>query len=357
MLPTHKEIQSELRKYIRISTVHGFTLYTLDVLLYVISIYGVLILPDIWMKFLASIFAGLKISNLSVIAHDAAHNSLTKSRRLNKFIAITSLLPCLFNYRLWLYDHNYLHHTKTNEDFPDSYTPLSKEKYDSLSRFSKWKERLYRKPSILFFGLYYILERWRKAKFYPRKIHHRIRKEAWRYFSLLMVYLASLMTLLVSAPLYSETSVLTAVTLGFIVPFYVFQSFYAFAVYVQHTHPDVAWFNTAPDRKTVGRQEFISVQAACPKWLNLFVHNIFDHGAHHACPAIPCYQLGAAQDKLNELLGEKALSYQFSFSKLFSIMRVCKLYDYDNYCWLDFDGNRTSKPVITQEYIEYANVA
>ena len=359
MSSNYKEVQLELRKFIRINTARGFFIYASDIILYVVSIYAVLMLPELWMKLLASVFAGFKISNLSVIAHDAAHNSLTKSKRLNKFIAITSLLPCLFNYRLWLYDHNYIHHTKTNEEnFPDSYTPMSKEKYKSSSPFKKWKERLYRKPSVLYFGLYYIMERWVKAKFYPRKnTPAKFKKRAWKYFAVLMLYFFTFMSILVIAPLYSPTSTFTAIILGFVLPFYIFQSVYALAVYVQHTHPDVIWFNKTPNRKTLGRQEFISVQAKFPDWFDIFAHNIFDHGAHHACPAIPCYQLGAAQDKLNEMLGDNALTYTFSISKLFEIMRACKLYDYENYCWLDFDGNRTTQPILPEDPVELAKVA
>lgn len=359
MLPTYKEVQLELRNYIRINTFYGFGLYAVDIVLYCISIYAVLMLPEMWMKLIASIFAGIKLSNLSVIAHDAAHNSLTKSKKLNKFIAITSLMPCLFNYRLWLYDHNYIHHTKTNEEsIPDSYTPLSKQKYDTLTSFGKWKVRLYRKPSLLYFGLYYICERWMKVKFYPTKsMPDKIKKRAWKYFSLLMIYFSVFLFLLVMAPLYSSTSAFTAITLGFVVPFYVFQSLYAFAVYLQHTHPDVTWFSKSPNRKTIGRQELISVQVRFPNWFNSLVHNIFDHGAHHACPAIPCYQLGQAQKKLNEMLGERAITYSFSISRLFEIMRTCKLYDYENFCWLDFDGNRMTESSLPKERVEYAEAA
>ena len=344
MLPGHKVIQAELRKFIRVDSVHGFILYVTDFIFYFTAIYGVIYLPDLWMKVIASIFAGIKISNLSVIAHDAAHNSLTKSRRLNKFIAITSLLPCLFNYRLWLYDHNKLHHTQTNEDFPDSYTPYSKEQFDSLPALRQKLERLYRKPSLLYFGLYYIIERWSKAKFLPRKhMPVEIHSEAWKYFGLLMLYLVAFISLLAYAPMYSRTSTVTAVSLGFILPFYIFQSLYAAAVYVQHTHPRIAWFNAPPDRNETGRQELISVNLVCPKWINILVHHIFDHSAHHACPAIPCYQLGAAQRRLNELMNSYAVTEKLSLTALFRTMEICKLYDYTNHRWLDFDGCPTSQ--------------
>lgn len=340
MLPSHREIQTELRKFIRINTFHGLMLYAIDMGLYVLCIYGVLFLPEIWMKAVAGTIAGFKIANLATIAHDAAHNSLTKSRWLNKYLAITSFLPGLFNYELWLYDHHRLHHSRTNEDFPDSYTPMSKAQYDAASPLRKWKERLYRKPSFVYFGLYYIVERWSKVKLFPtRHMPRKIHAPAWRHFALITTFATGFLALLACAPLYSETGSVTAIVLGFVVPFYIFQTLFAFTVYVQHTHPDVAWFDTPPDRSNgQGRQEYISVHLEFPKWLKLLVHNVYDHGAHHVCPAIPCYELHRAQKRLNELLGDYAVSDRFTFEWLFNTMRTCRLYDYVNHCWLDYDG-------------------
>ena len=352
MLPAQREVQSELARFVRVSTCHGLLLFLSDLAMYMALIAGVLFLPWLWMKVIASALAGFKIANLVTIAHDAAHNSLTRSRTLNKIIAVVSFLPALFNYRLWIYDHHRLHHSRTNENHPDSYTPFSKEKFDSLPYFRRMRERLYRRPSLLFFGLYYILERWRKVKLYPcRNVPREFRASAWRHFGLIAVYFASFMALLIHAPLYSGTDALTALVLGFAVPFYVFQSLYAFTVYVQHTHPLVPWFNTAPDRGGDGRQEYISVHLVFPGWFNFLVHNVYHHGAHHVCPAIPCYRLGEAQARLNELLGGHAISQRFTFAWLFDTMKTCKLYDYDNHRWLDFDGRPTTGPTLVSERV------
>lgn len=347
MVPSQRAVQIELRKYIRVDTARGLSLFLTDILMYLVFVYAVIVLPDLWMKVLASIMAGVKISNLSVIGHDAAHNSLTRSKTLNKYIAVTSFLPCLFNYQLWLYDHNRLHHSKTNEKFPDSYTPLSKREYDRLSKFGKWKVRKYREPSLIYFGIYYVMERWRKVKLYPTdRIPSALHKSAWKYTAIMICYAVVFIGALACAQFYSGTGTITAIMLGFILPFYIFQSLYAAAVYVQHTHPGVPWFVEKPDRRTIARQEFISVHYQCPAWINALVHHIFDHSAHHACPAIPCYQLGPAQARLNELLGERAITEKLSLKTLFDTMRICKLYDYENHCWLDFNGNRTTDTLL-----------
>ena len=358
MLPSQRKVQSELRKYVRVDSLYGSMLFLIDMSMYIALIYGVLFLPELWMKIIASVVAGIKIANLATLAHDAAHNSLTKSRLLNKLIAIASFLPGLINYQLWLYDHHRLHHARTNENFPDSYTPYSKGGYDALSPFRRWKEKLYRTPSLLYFGLYYILERWSKVKLYPQShMPQDIHAPAWGHFALISVYFIGLMGLLACAPLYSGTSAIEAIMLGFVIPFYIFQSLYAFTVYVQHTHPRIAWFEKKPDRSSIGRQEFISVQLVFPEWLSVLMHHVYEHGAHHVCPAIPCYQLKPAQARLNELIGERAVSQHFSFEWLFETMRTCKLYDYDNHCWLDFDGSPTSGPTLLTEEIRYIEAA
>ena len=355
---THRKIQTELRKFIKVNTYHGLFLYVMEMTLYVALILGVLFLPSLWMKILASVLAGIKLANLATIAHDAAHNSLTGSAILNKFIAVTSFLPCLFNYRLWLYDHHVLHHAKTNGNFRDSYTPLSKMEYDKLSATGRWLQRLYRKPSVIFFGLYYILERWRKVKLYPRdNIPEAVHGPAWFYSGLIAVYFVSYITLLFLAPVYSNTGSTMAVMLGFVLPFYIFQSLFAFTVYVQHTHEKVPWFNSPPDREGDGRQEYISVNLVFPDWLSLLMHNVYTHPAHHVCPAIPCYQLKQAQAHLDNLLAGRGVTEKFSFSWLFHTMETCQLYDYENHCWLDFDGNPTSGKTVVHVKTDYAKAA
>lgn len=354
MLPEQKVLRAEMNKHIKIDTKKGVMIFLFDICSYMICLSGVLFLPELWMKISASIFAGIFITNLSVVAHDAAHNSLTNKKFLNKIIAVTSLIPCLYNYKLWLYDHNYMHHAKTNENHPDSYTPLSKEEYDSLSEFGKFKQRLYRHPTILFFGLYYICERWIKVKLYPRDNFPKDKHaDAWLYTAAIGLYASIFISLLLIAPTYSNTSSLLAISLGFIVPFYVFQSLYAFAVYLQHTHPSIPWFNYSPDRKNEARSELVTAHIVCPKWFDFMTHHILDHAAHHLCPLIPCYELGNAQKELEDMLGKNAVKLKLSLNNLYEVMKYCKLYDYDNHCWLNFNGMPTTTTIFNGENIVF----
>ncbi len=337
--PSIKEVRRAMAAFAVSDTRAGVMLFVMDIATYLLAILAVLYAPWLWVKVLAGVVAGLKMANLATLAHDAAHNVLTRSRWLNKYIAIISFTPGLFNYRLWTYDHHNLHHHKTNELHMDSYTPLSLEEYRALTPFQQFKYRFYRSTSLWSFGVYYIVERWSQVKIIPRQFMPKhVQRDAWPHTIYLSIYLVAFITLLVNAPLFSETSSLVAMLCGFVIPFYVYQTLFAFTVYVQHTHPRVAWFKEKPDRNEEGRQDIISVQLRFPALASWLVHYVYDHAVHHAHIGVPCYQLADAQIKLNAMIGQHAVSDKFSFKWLRSVQRYCKLYDFDNKQWLDFDG-------------------
>lgn len=348
--PSRKYLQTELAVFIKPNTTRGVILFVIDMTMYAMAIALVLASSSWILKLIGGVFAGIKMANLSTLAHDAAHNSLTRSRTLNKTIGILGFTPGLFNYALWLHDHHFLHHRKTNEEHADSYVPLAQAEYDALSAFAQFKYRLYRAPSICFFGLYYIVERWWKAKFFPRPhMPPKVQREAWKQFTYLMIYLVSFLALLVMAPLYSSTGALEAVFYGFVVPFYVYQSLYAFTVFVQHNHCRVPWFKGKRPQEGDGQQAYITVQLVFPRWFSTPVHNVYDHAAHHIHPAIPSYELPAAQLRLNELIGDRAIVSNFSFGWLYDLMRRCKLYDFERHYWTDFDGVPTTRVTLASQ--------
>ena len=336
-----KEVRKALSEFAVSNTLSGLTLFIVDITTYVAAIATVLFAPWLIVKIIAGILAGAKMANLATLGHDAAHNVLTRSRWLNKYLAIASFTPGLFNYRLWIYDHHNLHHHNTNETHPDSYTPLTLEEYTALSSWQQFKYRFYRSTSLWSFGVYYIVERWSQAKIFPRsRMPKHVQRDSWPHSTYLVLYFCGFITFLFYAPLYSKTSALTAILCGFVIPFYIFQSLFAFTVYVQHTHPRIIWFNSKPNRNDEGRQDYISVQLCFPKQLSWLMHYVYDHAAHHAHIGIPCYRLAEAQIKLNQLIGSKAVSENFSFKWLRSVKQHCKLYDYENKVWLDFFGQR-----------------
>lgn len=332
----YSEVRSEMARFKRPNSLLGIALFLFDYGLWVAAIAGVLFLPELWMKVAAGIAAGFKQATLMVIAHDAGHGNTTTSKKLNRLISILGFMPTLFNYRLWLYDHNKSHHYATNDPHRDLYKPFSKAEFDALPRWRQVLEKVYRTP--LGMGLYYLLERFPLFKLFPtRYFPKRLHKRAWFHFGLLMVYAVGFVGLLAAAPLYSGTASLTAVLLGFLLPFYVAVHLFSFTTYMQHSHPEIPWFDSAPDRHLF-RQEDISAHIVFPKWYQALSYHIHEHPAHHVNPHIPFYRAGKAQARLNEIMGEQAVSTRWTPGWYLHCMRTCRLYDYENHRWLDWDG-------------------
>jgi|SRR5579883_1360213 len=354
--PSRKRLHAEMLAFAQPQTWRGIVLLVLDFAIYFAALAGVLFLVPLWAKIACSLVAGVKISNLATIGHDAAHGSLVREIWLNKVLGVLAFLPAFFNCRLWVYDHHILHHPKVNGRHRDSFMPYSKAEFDRLPRYRQRLERLYRAPLGLGFGIYYVFERWLPVKVFPRSFMPAgVRREAWRNLFWLAVWAVLLTAGMVSAPLYSQTSALTAVLLGIVVPHYVWMTLMAMTSFVQHTHPNVAWFADGRDRGLLGQPELVSTQVDFPRWFKTMMHNVHDHAAHHVQPRIPGYRLADAQARLNELLGPYAVSEMFSFGRFADTVGRCKLYDYDRLQWLDFEGRPTTKSLLVSASAQIAD--
>lgn len=206
-------------------------------------------------------------------------------------------------------------------------------------------ERLYRGPNIIGWSLYYLIERWWDMKLFPRshmpEVH---RKAAWPHFWFLLGYAIVFVGALAAAPLYTNMSSAQAVLLGAVYPFMVFMALTGWALCLQHTHPDVAWLrgSNAQNKMFYDRGELLAVHWIMPRWFGRLSHDVMDHPVHHLHPRVPCYRLRRAQARLDELLGEHALVEKFTLRSFLDALRRCKLYDFENHRWLDFEGRPTT---------------
>jgi omega-6 fatty acid desaturase (delta-12 desaturase) len=338
-------IQRALQGYVRPSMFWGVTLAVSDLAQYAILVAGVLLLPDLWMKAICSLLAGVKIANLTTLGHDAAHESLTPSRAVNKFLGTIVFAPGLTNWALWVYEHHYRHHPFTNGKLKDTYTPLSKAEYDALPAWRQALKRFHRNPFGLGFAFYYITERWWYVKFFPRQdIPARQRESAWRHFAFLCAYLVAFFALLVAAPLYSDTTIFEALLLGFAVPFVIWMTLMGMTLYFQHTHINIPWFKGEIDRQALP-PERLTLHLEYPPLVAKFMHHVYDHAVHHVQPAIPNYRLREAQAALNAMVPDQVVSEKFTLHLFLDTMRRCQLYDYENHRWLYFDGTPSGEPI------------
>lgn len=354
-----RQLRLAISEYTERSTKLGLSIFLIDALIYIAAIAGVIFLESLFLRVACSIVAGLKISTLFVIAHDAAHASIVRNRMLNKLIARLAFLPSFHNYSLWLIVHNKSHHQSTNTQGGNSWSPLSKEEYDDLPGWRKHVEQFYRSP--LGIPFYYLVERWWKNKFYPyKKFLKKNKLSYWLDFLLVSTSMLMFLYALIQVGINSiHTSPMGLIMLAFVVPMIVSSFMIGFTVYLQHTHESIPWFRNKVERDRQVDVEEITMYVKFPRWYNTLSHNTMEHTAHHIDSRIPVYHLAKAQDVLVKLLGDKISTINFTFESFLSTMRICKLYDYENHQWLDFYGSPSSEICVheVEPEIEYAQAA
>lgn len=358
-IPTRRELIREVNVYAKIDTARGIWLFVLDLALYVAALGGVLFLPSLWQKIASSVFAGMALARMFSLAHNAAHENIVRGRRLNRFMATVLFTPIFYNCQLWIYEHHALHHPFTNDTKSDAYKPYTKQEFDALPAWRRLLERFYRAPTIVGWGVYYLLERHFSTKIYPPAyVPPSHRAAAWWNTVLLALYAAALFALLYAAPYYAvNLTSASAILLGFALPFMVFEIHDGFALYVQHTDPRIPWFKGDVDRSAEGRTELLSVHLIMPRVMGWFYHDTFAHPVHHLHPKIPCYHAYEAQKFLDARLGPAAVVSTFGLPWLLETTRRCKLYDWDRRQWLAFDGTVTGEPLRAARYAGTSNPA
>ena len=337
-------VRQVLAHYAKPHTSKGMALILMDWSFYFGSLAGVLWFPAWWEKVAASLFLGFTISNLFGLGHELAHGAVVRQRWLNRLFAILCFAPGLINYRMWLFDHNLQHHIRSNiREARNSWTPLTPGEFRALPSYRKLLHRMYRAPLGLGLGLGYFLERWQHVDFFPRGdyLPKHLRPAAWRHLAGLVVYLAAYVTFLATASRFAPVGPITAILLGFVVPFFIFMSLLGFAVFAQHTHPDAPWVEAEVQDRMLPVAR-VTTRWIFPSWFTFLTHNAMDHVVHHWNPRIPCYRAGEASDRLGELLGNELITERFTVSRLNDVLRRCKLYDYEARRWLDFNGRPTT---------------
>jgi len=142
----------------------------------------------------------------------------------------------------------------------------------------------------------------------------------------------------------TQQSVAWVLFVSVFVPFMFWCAMIGFVVYVHHTHVKVSWHD---DRSAWSKaQPFVSttVHLTFPFNIGALMHHIMEHTAHHVDMSIPLYKLKSAQEKLEILLPERIIVQPFSWSWYFETAKCCKLYDFTNRCWTDYEGRFTSVP-------------
>ncbi len=344
-VPHRKVIRQWLTPYSRRSTRKAIVLAGIDLTLFVGAIVATIVAPHLGLKLLAGVAAGFIIGRLFIIGHDACHQSLTDSRRLNRIIGRIVFLPSLTPYSLWDTGHNLVHHGYTNlrsHDFV--WRPLSVEEYQSLPPVARWLERVYRSGWAPW--LYYLLEVWWRRMFFPNREEMPTRRPVFRSDCLLVsAFATAWIAVLAFAAQSTGQGLLITLLAGFVLPFVVWNGLIGFVVYVHHTHPKIDWYD---DKQAWGSSQPFVTTTVHLKFKRVLgfdwgvaLHHIMEHTAHHVDMRIPLYHLKAAQKTLEEKLPGSIVVQTFSWRWYRDVARRCKLYDFRQQRWLDFTGQPT----------------
>lgn len=287
-----------------------------------------------------SFAGGLAGSQLFVIAHDACHGSLTSSRMFNALIGRMAFIPSIHGYSLWAYFHNGLHHNFTNLRGCDFvWTPFSPADFNRLSAIRRFMEFIYRNPTGSGFGLYYVLELWRRKLVWPsRGVPRSVAASA--YVDAATVVAAWLLVGAATAFLCNLDAVrfLGRTGLFAVISFMVISWAIGFVVFFNHTHPQLKWYECAAR----WRQEFSQEAGACHVtflgiWRQLLPSVVMNHALHHLDTRIPARNLKAAEAYLESSTGTRFVSWQWTPRRHYSIVKQCGLYDYAEQRWIGLD--------------------
>lgn len=305
------------------STARGLRAVTVDLGAY-LALIALLVVVDGWWVLPLELLAGLAVSGLFVLGHDASHNALTGRDRLNRVLARVLMLPSLHVQEAWVLGHNRVHHGFTARQGMDFvWHPLTATEYQALPAAKRARHRL--EWSVLGAGAYYLREVWWNKMITFRPPPNRaapIRRDWW----LVVVWfvLVTAITLAVGGVwLWVKVVVL---------PFLVFVQIIGWTVHVHHIGPDIRWWTRAEWTRRRAQTESTTV-LRMPRPLNLFFHHIFVHVPHHVDTRIPWYHLPEAAAAIESAIPGTVIDRPFRISDYLAATKACKLYDFEAGRW------------------------
>lgn len=312
----------------RRSTVRGLGLVARDVAIYGVAVAG-LLATDRWYLLLPLwVLAGVAVSGLFVLGHDAAHGSLFDSSRLNAVVGRATMLPSLHATEVWVFGHNRVHHGHTLRQGMDFvWHPTTPDEYRAMGRLDRLVHRFEWGPFGA--GAYYAHRVWfdKMLRFAPPDRWRRVmRRDQLIVAAFALATLVSLVAVLgVGDGLWSWVKVV-------VVPFLVFCQVIGWVVYVHHIDPETRWWPRREWNKFRGQVEGTTVLWGPPGW-DLLFHWIMVHLPHHVDMRIPCYRLPAAAEAIRDAFPDDVIERPIRARDYLRSVRACKLHDFDTGTW------------------------
>ncbi|MCZ7529784.1 MAG: fatty acid desaturase [Acidimicrobiia bacterium] len=304
------------------------------------AVIALLVVSDaLWLLVPLWILAGLALSSLFILAHDAAHGALFANDRANATLGRILMLPHLHVYAGWVVGHNRLHHGHTVRETADFvWHPTKPAEYQALSPLAKLRHRIEWGP--LGAGLYYTRVVWWEKMMTtnaPAKHRRSVRVD----LALVLAYAIVTTALVVALGTLAGGSLAAGVWMALkvlVIPWMVFMWIIGWAVYVHHIAPDIRWWPRPAWNGFHGQVEGTTILHV-PAPLNFFFHNIFVHVPHHVDQRIPYHALPEAGDAIVAAYGETVIEKPLRLRDYLHNNRRCKLYDFDSHRWLPYSAS------------------
>ena len=309
--------------------------------LYLAPIVGLLLTDRWWAVVPLWLLAGLGVSGLFVLGHDASHGALLESRKANRLIAQVCMGPSVHVEAAWDLGHNRIHHGyTTRQGFDFVWHPMTVAEYQAAGRLVRLRHRL--EWSWLGSGAYFLRSVWwdKMWRFSaPGKRHDAIVRDKQTLGAALVLLTAGAVVL--GALTGGWVAALWVPFKVIVVPFLLFTQIIGWTVYVHHVAPEIRWWTRRDWSQFNGQMESTTI-LRIPSLVNrLWFHNIFVHVPHHVDARIPFHQLPAAATAITAAHPDTVRSSRFSFREYLRATRACKLYDFDAGQWLPYSAART----------------
>lgn len=295
------------------------------------------------------VLAAFVVAALFIVAHDAAHGSLFKSKRLNSIVGHIAMLPSWHVYEGWVLGHNRIHHAYTvRQGFDFVWHPYTADEYAAMNWHKKFRHRV--EWSWFGAGLYYIREVWWN-KMIVGKPPARWRKAVRRDRFIVLAFVLAAGALLGWLG-WSQTDTvwgsLWMVTRVLVLPFFAFSFVIGSFVHVHHIQPHIRWWKRREWDKFKGQMEGTTILRA-PKGANFFFHWIMVHVPHHVDMRIPMYRLEVAAEAIKAAYPDTVHDEPMRFREYIRNTRQCKLYDYDNGVWMTYQQARERSAAVVAD--------
>lgn len=345
-------ISHEATRIEKRSLARGLAIFATYAVLYAATLIDALAPFPVAINIAAAIANGLIIAMLFIVGHDACHGAFVPGRRWNMWLARISYIPVVHSVSLWRVAHNGNHHGRTNLKGVDPvWAPMSPKEYAAASPARRWLERVYRSA----FGpvIYYHLAIWLPLMIAP--LWPQARAQWKRHMPDTLFVLATFAATLagiafLGSALAPGRPLWLVMTLGWIVPFAVWSYFAAITVYLNHTHPDIAWFDDETQWSAYNGSVLGTAHVHIPIDIFPLYTDVMAHPAHHANPSIPVYALPEAQAELKGRVGTAdTREYTLTLGTYRRIVGACKLFDFERRCWTDFSGVPTTPALFARD--------